>query len=305
MTGLDSPAPIQRYGYEAFGLAFRSDFPIAGLRESQAAPQVIIQAGPVDVALGKSSEIASEAGFGYYKLSVPDVARYAAIDGRQIIVQVEPGARLNQVRQLMFGSVFSALLHQRGRLVLHGGGVAGENGAVIIAGHSGRGKSTVLAALVRRNRMLMCDDVATVEVDDEHGPLLHAGPSQIMLAADSVTRFELAPSADLEQIFDKYAYRPRVAASPQRVKHIVILEYGRELTASSRLLSPAEAFVVIRTFTRNRGIVERLQLRERNVRLAAAVANTVPVTVIQRPPEVDSVAAVVDIVDAIVRASTA
>ncbi|MBI2945798.1 MAG: hypothetical protein HYY25_16505 [Candidatus Wallbacteria bacterium] len=58
------------------------------------------------------------------------------------------------------------MLYQRGMLVFHAAAAATPQGAVLIAGDSACGKSTILAALLAAGRALLADDLDPVRIDD-------------------------------------------------------------------------------------------------------------------------------------------
>lgn len=83
-------------------------------------------------------------------LKVDGVANYWVKEGREIVIEPGPAAEAGDVRVFLLGSAFGALLHQRGLPPFHAGAVAMEGKAVLLAGRSGVGKSTLAAELCRR-----------------------------------------------------------------------------------------------------------------------------------------------------------
>ena len=63
------------------------------------------------------------------------------------------------------GTVWAALLLQRGIVPFHASAVEFEAGAVLFLGRSGAGKSSLLGALLKRGRAMLADDVAGVVLD--------------------------------------------------------------------------------------------------------------------------------------------
>jgi len=79
--------------------------------------------------------------------------------GREIVVDSAPPGEAETVCGLLLGPAFACLLHQRGHLVLHASAVAMNGTAVAFLGESGKGKSTLAAALVSRGHRLLADDI--------------------------------------------------------------------------------------------------------------------------------------------------
>jgi hypothetical protein len=87
---------------------------------------------------------------------------FLAADGSSVLGC--PGAGgLAAWQRLLIAQVlpFAAVL--RGLEVLHAGAVAIEDGAVVLLGTSGAGKTSLAAALERRGATFLCDDVLAVE----------------------------------------------------------------------------------------------------------------------------------------------
>lgn len=96
-----------------------------------------------------------------------DVARYRVRHGREVIVEPAPGAADTALRTYIYGTVLGLLCHQRGLLPLHAGAVAVGDRAILVAGNSGAGKSSVTAALVRQGASLLAEDLCPLSLSDE------------------------------------------------------------------------------------------------------------------------------------------
>jgi hypothetical protein len=132
-------------------------------------------------------------------IEVPDVGRYQARAGKEIVLDPLPGADPRAVRLFLLGSAMGATMMLRGCLVLHGNAIrVGEECAVVL-GHSGSGKSTLAAEFDRRGFEVLSDDVVPL---DPAGLALPGYP-RIKLWDDALTRLGRT-SADLERIHDAH-----------------------------------------------------------------------------------------------------
>lgn len=77
--------------------------------------------------------------------------------------------------EALVGTVVAGL-HRQGVLAVHAGAAAAPAGAVVIAGRSGQGKSTLILGLVRRGLGLMSDELALL---DPRAGLVHPYPRAI------------------------------------------------------------------------------------------------------------------------------
>ena len=74
--------------------------------------------------------------------------------------------------------MFAALLQQRGVVTPHAGAIGAGAGAVLFADRSGSGKSSLIAALVKRGYAMLADNVTGVVLDGGGRPVerFHAAP---------------------------------------------------------------------------------------------------------------------------------
>jgi hypothetical protein len=97
------------------------------------------------------------------------VARYLVSGGNRITIDAAPGADEDSIRLFLFGSVFGALLHQRGLLLLHASAIETPRGAVLFAGDSACGKSALAAAFHARGYRVIADEICAIEVGANGG----------------------------------------------------------------------------------------------------------------------------------------
>jgi hypothetical protein len=154
-----------RHRFRAYGLQFESDIPCP---PALAAQGTTTREPDVDVTIGEVPVASSSAPRRGFEIRRDDaifrstrIAEYW-IRSSRIVVAPKPSATLDEVRMLMFSGVAGALFHQRGRLALHGGTVARHGRAIVLLGRSGAGKSSLVAALVRRGWSYLDDNIAAM-----------------------------------------------------------------------------------------------------------------------------------------------
>ena len=112
-------------------------------------------------------------------------ARMHISGGTHIVFQRNDDWTPEALRLLLMGPGAALILHQRGMLPLHGSGIVTDCGAVLVVGHSGAGKSSILGAFMERGFPVLCDDLAAVSLDPTGVPLVHPGSQVMKLWADS------------------------------------------------------------------------------------------------------------------------
>lgn len=133
-----------------------------------------------------------EAAPGDFLLRVAGVGRFRVTGGKEIVVDPEDGVNRATVSYVT-GSVLGACLQQRGILTLHASAVESSGGAVLFAGRSGIGKSTLLAALIDRGFAMLNDDVAGIVLDAEGRPLALSGYPTVRLWARAMDEMGWPP----------------------------------------------------------------------------------------------------------------
>ncbi|HWP98707.1 MAG TPA: hypothetical protein VN426_17825 [Syntrophomonadaceae bacterium] len=176
--------------YRAFGLNIQCELPTArifGMSPiDHTLPDVVMRLTKVPHQLEKADykDAFISIAEGCLLLNIKGVARYLIRDGKEISIDIDPGAQDGDVATFAFGSALGALLYQRGILAIHGSAVRTPKGAVIFSGEKGAGKSTLASALSSRGWDFMSDDVCAIHIEN-NTPMLYPGLSRAKLAADS------------------------------------------------------------------------------------------------------------------------
>ena len=88
-------------------------------------------------------------------------------NGEKIRYCLTGGGYPAYLQSYILGFGMAMLAMQRGMLAIHCSAVSDKKGAVLIAGESGAGKSTVTTAFLEKGYHLMADDMAFVEIGEE------------------------------------------------------------------------------------------------------------------------------------------
>lgn len=226
MTGLSRTTAV----YHAFGLNIASDIPFLDMAPAPAVPDVTIVYGdlPEHIPDAKVKGVRYEAGPGSFLLRVDGIAGYYVTEGKSIVVAREPGAADEEVLLFLMGSAMGALLHQRNILPLHASAVVVDGGAVLFAGPSSIGKSTLAAAFQQQGYPILADDVCAVSADGADVARVIPGFPRIKLWTDALNKLK-TENTGLRQVrldpdFKKY-FVPfaRTGERPTPVRSVFIL----------------------------------------------------------------------------------
>lgn len=127
-------------------------------------------------------------------LFIDGVGRFLISGGEEVLIERDASVEDDLLRVFLLGSVFGALLHQRGLLVLHGSAIVVDEGCVAFLGITGSGKSTLAAAFRKLGYKIMADDILAVSTS-EGLPLVYPGYPMIALWTDGIRKLGEVPDS--------------------------------------------------------------------------------------------------------------
>lgn len=158
------------YEYRLYGLKVKSDIELKQLVVHQSEmpdePCIYIEKVDVPESLQSISERKYEIGDKFSWLC-NNTTWLIVENGEKIGYCLTGGGYPVYLQSYILGFGMAMLAMQRGMLAIHCSAVCDEKGAVLIAGESGAGKSTVTTAFLEKGYRLMADDMAFVEVGKE------------------------------------------------------------------------------------------------------------------------------------------
>ncbi len=257
--------------YRVYGLEVASDYELPELMAGPGRPDLTIHRASVAEPL--ASPVVDgphvQAAPGRFRLRVPGVATFLATGGNDVAVATELGAKPEEVRVFLYGSVLGAILHQRGVLPLHASAVSDGAQAILFAGHSGHGKSTLAAAFLEHGYRLMADDVTAVRG---------------AVAAPAYPHIKLfAANGSLDKQW-RAVGDERFLGEPRPVTHVyVLLPDQRGEVALEEAASGSARLDLLIEHTYRSGFLAGLGVREVHFRACATLARQARVTAVRRP----------------------
>ena len=175
------------HAYRAFGLGIRSALPLPELQPCAAAADVTVRFGRLGAAPAQpaAGQLGCWAKPGEFLLCDAGIATCLVRDGREVILEPRPGVEPSRLRLFIMGWVMSAILYQRGLLLLHGSAVAVHGSVAAFLGGRGIGKSTLASALYARGHRFVADDLLAIAAAPE-GAAVYAAFPHSKLSADAI-----------------------------------------------------------------------------------------------------------------------
>jgi energy-coupling factor transporter ATP-binding protein EcfA2 len=175
--------------YSAFALTIASEIPLVDLPPGSGDAVVTVRIGGVDVSRPASDCWTVTAAAGEAYGWAPGAGAFRVRGGNEIVIDPMSGADDRALRLAIVGPLLGVILSQRGRFVLHASSVAIDGAAVAFAGPSGRGKSTLVAALSRAGHPLIADDMTVIDPDGAI-PVVQPGFPRVKLWPDSASALD-------------------------------------------------------------------------------------------------------------------
>jgi hypothetical protein len=277
--------------HRAFGLTIRSCLPLPELlaASDNAEPEIEIAYGSVPrelpgaIARGVRFQVTADR----LLLQVDGVARYLVSEGRTITVDRDPAADDDDIKTFLLGSVFGALMHQRGDLVLHGSAVEWNGQCAVFMGASGVGKSTLASAFGRKGHAMLTDDLCVVRLGTDGTMCAHPGFPQIKLWLDSLEQLEISAEG-LRRIRRKLEKRAvslgdQFVTRPLAVRKLYVLRPHNREEFTLTVLQGPQKFAVLKNNTYRFGFLADIDGRAGHFQHALRLAQQAPVAVVQRP----------------------
>ena len=212
---------------------------------------------------------------------MPGVARYRITGGTLIEVALFPGAEHSLAEFFLMTTPFGALIHQRGELALHASAVVSplSGKALLIAGSSGAGKSTVAAALAARGWTVMNDDVSRITLDGKE-PVVWPGFQSLKLWRQSCKLLDLDSDALTRTRGGKEKYfwpgKAATQSQPAPIAAVIELVPSDEAPAGLERLMGREVLGTYLRLTFRQRLVEGLGCQVPHFQHAGRLAASVP-----------------------------
>lgn len=218
-------------------------------------------------------------------------------NGRRIVVDtpVDPSRRL--VRHLILGACTGIALHQQGHLTLHASAVGLEGGVAAFMGWKRRGKSTTASALYASGARLLTDDIVAIPPGADATvlpgiPQLRLGPEAVAATLDTTP--EALPRLHEEHEKRVGAADRRFQREPRPLRCIYLLEWGEEFEIKP--LHPRNAFVRLLQHSYAQRFLGETGATSSHFEKVNALVEAVPVVRLQRPPDLDRLPEMVELV---------
>lgn len=259
------------FRYRAFGLDLLSELE---LPDFEIAPES--RAAGIEIRIGQRPQTAR------FEVEIPGLARFFLAERGDVIIERSPAANPLELNPFLTQSVLPAALLQNRSLPLRACAVGTSQGAIVFAGVSGRGKSTLAAALEQRGWPVVSDELCAISVDPKHGPVVHRGPRTLHLWPDAMKALGLAGTEALrvrEAIDLRRIELSTFSEEMLPVKRVFWLRWTEsgEPSRFEFLESAADRLGALVENTAQRRAIRNLDLLDSHLELCAQIAGSIRV----------------------------
>ena len=210
-------------------------------------------------------------------LSFEGIARFDVTAGRLIRVRPHIDVSTDAIVHYLLGPVIGLALHQRHVLTLHASAVASSAGAILFAGESQWGKSTMAARFMLSGVRPLTDDIAAVS-PDEGSHAVAAGPPWLRIWPEGAQGLGI-DARSLEPIYPGQEKRrlPFDMAMPEAtpIARIYVL-VGADRT-EVRDLAPTQALIAMIRHSFAVEVLERTESQDWHLEACRALVRAVPI----------------------------
>lgn len=217
---------------------------------------------------------------GRFLLDVPEVSQYLVEDGRFVTIEPAPQAGKDKVNRFFQMTPLAALLFQRGITAFHAAAAAGPQGAVLLAGDSCAGKSTLLMELLKRGWKMLSDDLSVVSLNGNGTASALPTFPDVVLWRDTLDKFNIENTGKYRQTV---CMEEQFTNTPQRLKAIyqLLVHNKNEIEISST--EGVDRFSALSKLLYNTRVADALLDRTSYMQSAAAIARNVSMRTLLRP----------------------
>lgn len=248
---------------------------------------IIVAPVPIEITEISARGVLWQAAPECFLLDVPNVARYMVTSGHTITIDPAPNAKKHAVNSFLKMAPMAAILYQRGFYVFHSAAVANEHGAVLLAGESGVGKSTLMTTLLKRGWRMLADDLAIVGMNTEGQALVYPNNSGISLWPDSIEQLGIDSNLLQHTDANRYEYSPSMQTvddpQPLPLRGIYRMNIHSKYDEELEFVAVTSRFRILGTLLYNSHVADALCNRVDYLRCMASIANSVPISDLRRP----------------------
>lgn len=276
------------YNYFTNGLYIASEIKFPELMEKEGTPSVFIYYGktPENLENPGFKRVFQQANQEEYLIDIKHAARYWLKNKNEVVVEPYENVQDDAVRIYILSSIMGVLLHKHELLPIHSCCIKVKDYAVLIAGDSGAGKSTISLGLYKKGYEILNDDITTIFFNDQNQPFVYPGYVHLKLWSESLEKYGYE-TTDFRQIrneIEKFSFPINRSNNLESLplKAVFILNpAGNNLNHES--IVGLKAFEALNKNTFRRNLMKAIGKESSHFKLSSTLASKIKVFRVNRP----------------------
>ncbi len=291
------------YKYHSFGLNIESSIELPELlkaRFNKGDVKIKFGNNPKQVPNIKTSGALFQASENSFLLKLNSIGSFHVQNGSDISIEKAANANEDDLRLILLGSVFGALLHQRGLLPIHGSCVHKNGITTVFSGISGAGKSSLAAMLVNRGYTLIADDISVLELSNDT-TMVTPGIPHMKLWHDVMIELNKNPSDHKKVRSQLLKYRVpnenHVIEESLHLNQIIILRSRNISTFSIKEIHGVEKFELLKNNTFRYRYIAGLEQFKLHFSYISRIASSTRIFILNRPSSPLDLESLADVIE--------
>ena len=282
------------YYYKLYGMKVESDLEFPQLpicKDDESVDVQILKAEFSEEVAEKAKEKYYDFGREYSRFS-NQTCQFQVYQGKKLTYALTGEGWPQYLQTYILGYGVSMIALQRDMLPIHCSALADEKGAILIAGESGSGKSTITTAFLNQGYRLMADDMALVDGENVYP----AFPYQKLCRNVALEEgYKLEELIYINEEKDKFLapYRGEFSTAGERMKGFILLKVVNGEKVVDGQISCLNSFHVFASNLFVRHIIGKEKYEPHIGQKCLQMASKVPVYLIGRPSGLDTTQEVV------------
>lgn len=222
-------------------------------------------------------------------LRIENVASYKVNNGSNILIYPEYNADHDSIQLFLSGSILGAILHQKeGVIPFHGSSFSYHGKSFMICGHSGVGKSSVVAAFCKKGGLLINDDITPIQIINNNIRILRL-KTRIKLWDDTIDLLQLENEkiTKIRPLLEKYyieSFEKNNQTPDQPLHTIIILKTHNEDKFKTEIPTGVDKFELLRKNIYRRIYLKGMpQTEKKYFQELIKIGNSLNIIVVYRP----------------------
>jgi len=213
-------------------------------------------------------------------------------NGNKITYEKKENAKINNLNAFLLGWGIAIICYQKDKLAIHCSCIADAEGAILISGTSGSGKSSITSYLLNKGYKFIADDMAVVSIDENGTAYAFPAFPYQKLCRDIATKSGLKEEEMIyiDENKDKFLvpYKGDFVKESVPVKAMIILGFSEGNEVLSGEIEGVDKIYACVNSLFLKGLLKKKAYYPENINNCLKLASAIPIYYVSRPFDMDT-----------------